>query len=123
MRRSGPFSALALLAAALPSVAQTSGQQLVCRNGKCERIIYGTAPAAPRLRVNANGPVTIEGGVAKTLSYTIRATVNMRTEAEARRALQSYAVRVQQQGPWTTLSTPGGVVVTAITIKAPKLAA
>jgi DUF4097 and DUF4098 domain-containing protein YvlB len=123
MRRSGSFSALALLAAALPAVAQTPAGQLVCRNGKCERMIYGTAPAVSRLRVTANGPVTVEAGVGKTFTYTIRATVNMRTEAEARRALQAYAVRVQQQGPWTTMSTPGGVVVTAITIKAPKLAA
>ena len=51
----------------------------------------GTVPAASRLRVNAHGPVTLEGGVAKDLSYTIRLSVNARTEAEARRA--SAAVR------------------------------
>lgn len=124
MRRSGPFSALALLAGvALPAIAQPPKGQLVCKNGKCERIISGTIPTVSRLRVNANGPVTLEAGVGKTMTYTVRATANMRTEAEARRALQSYAVRVQQQGPWATISMPAGVVVTAITIKAPKLSA
>lgn len=124
MRRSGLFSALAILGGvALPSAAQPPKAQLVCKNGKCERVIQGTVPTASRLRVNANGPVTLEAGVAKTVTYTIRATVNMRTEAEARRALQAYAVRVAQQGPWTTMSAPPGVVVTTITIRAPKLSA
>ncbi len=119
MRRSALSSALAVLAVGLPSYPQ----QLTCRNGKCERTISGTAPATTRLRVHANGPVNIEGGVSKTLQYTIRLTVNMRTEAEARRALQAYTVRVQQQGPWTILTSPGGGVVTNVSIKAPKLAA
>src|SRR4051812_9075396 len=118
MRLSGLSSAL-VVAVALPAY----GQQLTCRNGKCERIIYGSAPASARLKVSANGPVTVEGGVSRTFSYTIRATVNMRSEAEARRALQNYVVRVQQQGPWTVLTAPGGGVMTAVTIKAPKLSA
>jgi DUF4097 and DUF4098 domain-containing protein YvlB len=119
MRPSGLFSSLAVLAVALPAI----GQQLTCRNGKCERIISGTASASPRLRVQANGPVNLEGGVGKTISYTIKLTVNMRSEAEARRALQAYAVRVAQQGPWTVLTAPGGAVMTHVTIKAPKLSA
>jgi DUF4097 and DUF4098 domain-containing protein YvlB len=121
MRLSGLSSALVIATVALPAFGQS--QQLTCRNGKCERIIYGSAPATPRLRVQANGPVNIEGGAAKTISYTIKLTVNMRSEAEARRALQAYAVRVSQQGPWTVLNAPGGAVMTAVTIKAPKLAA
>src|SRR4051812_31279007 len=119
MRRSGLFSALAVLAALLP----VSAQQLVCRNGKCERIIYGAAPAGSRLRVNAHGPVTLEGGVGKDLSYVIRVSVNARTEGEARRALQQYAVRVEKQGPWTVLTAPGGVVMTSVSVKSPRLLA
>ena len=125
MRRSGLSSALAVLAA-LPATSlplSAEPPQLVCKNGKCERIIYGTAPAGSRLRVNAHGPVTLEGGVGKDLKYTIRLSVNARTEAEGRRALQQYAVRVSKQGPWTVLNAPGGVVMTAVTIKAPNLAA
>jgi hypothetical protein len=121
MRLSGLSSALAVATVALPAFGQS--QQLTCRNGKCERIIYGSAPASARLRVHANGPVSLEGGVSKTISYTIKLTVNMRSEAEARRALQAYAVRVAQQGPWTVLNAPGGAVMTAVTIKAPRLAA
>ncbi len=117
MRRSGLSSALAILAAMAPLPAQ----QLTCRNGKCERVIYGAAPAGSRLRVNAHGPVTLEGGVSKDLSYVIRLSVNARTEAEARRALAQYAVRVTKQGQLTVLTAPGGMVMTAVSVKAPRL--
>src|SRR5947208_9585533 len=123
MRRSGLSSALAGLAALLAAMLPVSAQPLVCKNGQCERIIYGAAPAGSRLRVNAHGPVTLEGGVSKNLSYTIRLSVNARSEAEGRRALQQYTVHVATQGPWTVLNAPGGVVMTAVTIKAPNLAA
>ena len=119
MRRSGLSSALAIFATLLPA----SAQQLVCKNGKCERVISGAAPAGSRLRVNAHGPVTLEGGVSKELTYTITVSVNARTEAEARRALQQYTVRVDKQGPWTVLTAPGGVVMTSVSVKAPKLLA
>jgi DUF4097 and DUF4098 domain-containing protein YvlB len=119
MRRSGLFSALAVLAALLPAYAQ----QLTCRNGKCERTISGTVPAASQLRVSAHGPVTLEGGVAKALSFTIHLSVNARTEAEGRRALQQYAVQIQNQGPWTVMTMPGGAVMTNVSLKAPRLSA
>src|SRR3954453_15982025 len=114
MRRSALFSALAILAALPIATVPASAQQLVCKNGKCERIIYGAAPAGSRLRVNAHGPVTLEGGVTKDLTYTIRLSVNARTEAEARRALQQYTVRVEKQGPWTELTAPGGMAMTSV---------
>jgi hypothetical protein len=123
MRRSGLSSALAVLAGFLAALLPAAAQQLVCKNGKCERIISGAAPAGSRLRVNAHGPVTLEGGVSRDLTYTIRLSVDARTEAQGRRALQQYAVRVSTQGPWTVLTAPGGVVMTAVTIKAPTLAA
>jgi DUF4097 and DUF4098 domain-containing protein YvlB len=131
MLRSGLFSVpavLSLLTGAAPLTAQPKQPkqvqvQLTCRNGKCERIISGSVPAAARLRVNANGPVTLEAGAGKNLTYSIRLTVNMRSEAEARRTLQRYAIRIQQQGAWTTLTAPGGGVVTAVSLKAPKLTA
>lgn len=119
MRRSGLSSALAVLAALLPA----SAQQWTCRGGKCERVISGSCPAASRLKVNAHGPVTLEGGAARQLSYTVRLTVNARNEAEARRIVQNYAVRVDPQGAWTVLSAPGGPVMTALTVKASRLVA
>src|SRR4051794_16618961 len=121
MRRSGLSSALAVLAGFFAALLPAAAQQLVCKNAKCERTIYGTAPAGSRLRVSAHGPVTLEGGVSTNLTYTIRLSVDARTEAEARRALQQYAVRVSTQGGWTVLNAPGGVVMTAVTIKAPTL--
>jgi len=117
MRRSGLFSALALLVCLAPA----SAQPWTCKSGKCERVINGTLSAAQRLRVNAHGPVTLEAGTARELSYTVRLTVNARSEAEARRMLQNYAVRLDAQGQWTVLTAPGGPVMTAVTVKAPRL--
>jgi DUF4097 and DUF4098 domain-containing protein YvlB len=67
--------------------------------------------------------VNIEAGVSRTLTWSVKLVVNMRTEAEARRALEAYAVRLEQRGVWTTLTAPGGGVQTTVSIKAPKLAA
>jgi DUF4097 and DUF4098 domain-containing protein YvlB len=119
MRRSALFSALAAIAALPPLMAQ----QLTCRNGKCERTIYGTMPATARLRVSVHGPVTLEAGVSKTLTYTVKLSVDARSEAEGRRLLTRYAVRVGTQGPWTVMTAPPGEVMTAVTLKAPRLAA
>jgi DUF4097 and DUF4098 domain-containing protein YvlB len=104
-------------------VLPVPAQQLTCKNGKCERVIYGTAPAAARLKISAHGPVTLEGGVSKDLSYTIRVTVDARSEAEARRVLQQYVARVENQGQWTVLTAPGGPVITSVSVRAPRLTA
>jgi DUF4097 and DUF4098 domain-containing protein YvlB len=119
MRRSGLFSALAVVVALLPA----SAQQWTCKGGKCERMIYGSAPTGARLKVNAHGPVTLEAGAGRDLAYTVRLTVNARSEAEARRLLQNYAVRVDAQGGWTVLNVPGGAVMTNVTVKCPRLSA
>src|ERR1051326_8641936 len=108
MRRSALSSALAVLALLLPAYAQ----QLTCRNGRCERVIYGSAPAPTRLRINAHGPVTLEGGTSNDLSYSIKVVATARTDSEARRALQAYAVRLESEGPWTVLTAPGGRIET-----------
>jgi DUF4097 and DUF4098 domain-containing protein YvlB len=104
-------------------VVSLHAQQVTCRNGKCERIITGTAPAATRLRVKAHGPVTLEAGSARDISYSVRVIATARTEAEARRLLQLYSVRIDAGGPWTVLSAPGGPVETAVSVKTPRLAA
>ena len=98
-------------------------QQLTCKDGKCERVLNGVAPACSRLRVNAHGPVTLAGGVSQNLSFTVKVTVNARNEAEARRLLLPYVVRVQSDGAWTVLSAPGGAIMTDITVRAPALEA
>jgi hypothetical protein len=119
MRRSGLSSGLAVLAALLPA----SAQQWTCRAGKCERVITGSAPCGSRMKVSAHGPVTLEAGASRDLAYTVRLTVNARNEAQARRLLQNYAVRVDGQGQWTVLNVPGGAVMTAVTVRTPRLSA
>jgi DUF4097 and DUF4098 domain-containing protein YvlB len=96
---------------------------LTCRGGKCEQVVSGAVPATARLRITANGPVNIRAGGSKTVTYTVRLSVNMRSEAEARHALRAYEIHLHQQGPWTVMTAPGGPVVTNVTIEAPKLAA
>jgi DUF4097 and DUF4098 domain-containing protein YvlB len=106
---------LPLFAFAQPDIAR-QGDQWV-------RTFSGAAPAAPRLRVNAHGPVTLEGGVSKNVSYQVKVGVKTSTAAEARRILDRYAVRLAPQGDWLVLTAPGGPFPTAVSVKAPRLAA
>ena len=118
MHRSALFSALAALALLMPSGAQPP---LARENGRWVERISGSAPATARLRVNAHGPVTLEAGVSKDLSYTLTVSVNARSESEARRLLQHYTLRVESQGGWVALNAPGGPVMAAVAVKAPSL--
>jgi DUF4097 and DUF4098 domain-containing protein YvlB len=113
-------SAVSILAALVLS-SPAGGQGLVCRDGRCERMIYGTAPAAARLRIRAHGPVTLEAGSSNNLSYLVSVKVTARTEAEGRRTLQQFAVRTESQGGWTEIGMPGGAALTTVTVKTPKL--
>jgi DUF4097 and DUF4098 domain-containing protein YvlB len=89
------------------------------------RTIRGTAgrPAGgpARLRINAHGPVTLEGGVSREVSYTLRISVNVRTQAEARRILERYRVRAVPQGEWTVLTVSPGDGNASLEIRAPRL--
>jgi len=118
MLRSALFSALAVLAL-LPYAGAQKG--LTCKNGKCEKVIYGTAPAASRLRVNAHGPVTLEGGASTSLLYTVTVSVSARSETEARRWLQQYEVRVVSQGSTMVFTAPSGPVMAAVSLKTPRM--
>jgi len=118
MLRSGLFSALALFACLVPTGAQTA---ITRENGYWVRTITGTASPRQRLRINAHGPVTLEGGVARDLSYTVVVRINARTEFEARHILQQYFVRVENQGAWTVLTAPGGPALTSIQLRGPSL--
>ena len=126
MRRSGLSSARAARAL-LPLVAFSSAafaQQELTRQGDLwMRTFSGSAPAALRLRVNAHGPVTLEGGVSQNLSYEVKVSVKARTAAQAHRLLDRYAVRLAPQGDWQVLTAPGGPSPTAVSVKAPRLIA
>ena len=119
MRRSALSSALAALAwLPLAGYAQPGP---VRDNGLWVRTFTGTAAAAPRLRINAHGPVTLDGGVARTLSYSVKVGVKARTEAQARRLLAQYAVRIESRGEWVVLTMPGGAASASAVLKAPRL--
>ena len=121
MRRSGLFSAR--LALALLPLLACAQPELTRQGDLWVRTFSGAAPAAPRLRVNAHGPVTLVGGVSLNLSYQVKVSVRTRTAAEARRILDRYAVRLAPQGDWLVLTTPGGPFLAALSVKAPRLAA
>lgn len=121
MRRSGLFSARVALA--LLPVMALAQQELTRQGDLWVRTFSGAAPAAPRLRVNAHGPVTLEGGVSLNVSYQVKVSVKTRTAAEALRVLERYTVRLSPRGDWLVLTAPGGPFLTAVSVKAPRLAA
>jgi DUF4097 and DUF4098 domain-containing protein YvlB len=106
---------LPLLACAQP--------ELTRRGDLWVRTFYGTAPAASRLRVDAQGPVTLEGGVSTNVSYQVKVSVKTPTAAEAQRIFDRYTMRVALQGDWLVMTVPGGPFQTAVSVKAPHLAA
>lgn len=120
MRRSVHFKAEAILLL-LPLVALPQQRGLIREGDLFVRDFSGNAPAGRRLRINAHGPVRVEAGAANTISYTVRLSVRARTEAEARRVMQRYNVRVTPQGEWVVLTAPGGPVMSTVTVKAPRL--
>ena len=83
MRRS-ELSSLLLFTALVPLAAYAQ-QTLTCARGQCMLAVGGSARIGPQLRVTAEGPVTLEGGVAGELVYTARVTVRAAViEAPAR---------------------------------------
>jgi len=120
MRRSAHFRAPAiLLLLPLAAVPQPAG--LARQGDRYVRDFSGAVPPARRLRINAHGPVTVQAGVANSISYTVHLSVRARTEAEARIVIERYNVRVAPQGEWAVLTAPGGPVVSTVTVKAPRL--
>jgi DUF4097 and DUF4098 domain-containing protein YvlB len=121
MHRLGLSSALVALALAPLSGI---GQQAL-RRGRdgWTRTFSGTLPAASRLRVNGHGPVTVEGGVGTSCSYTVTLTAAVRSEAEASRILQRAPLQVTTQGDTIVLTAPGGAVMARVVVQAPRLAA
>jgi len=119
MRRSELFSALAALCA-LPLVG--SAQPWLTREGDLwVRTFNDTASAKPRLRINAHGPVTLNGNASREFAYTVKVSVKARTRERARAILERATVRLEQQGEWTVLTTPGGIAMSSVVMKAPRL--
>ncbi len=119
MRRSVLSEALTAIALLAP--AARSQPAVTRENGQWVRTFRGTVAAAPRLRINAHGPVTLEGGVARELSYIVKVGVRARTAEQARRLLEKYAVRAESRGEWLVLTMPGGAATSTAVLRAPRL--
>jgi DUF4097 and DUF4098 domain-containing protein YvlB len=120
MRRSALSSVLVILGLMPPpSVSQPVG---VTREGnRFVRDFFGAGPASRRLRINAHGPVTVQAGVSPTFQYSVRLSVQARTESEARSVLQHYTLRQESRGDTFVLTAPSGPIVSTVFVKAPRL--
>ena len=109
MRRSALFRDWALLLPLLllPLAASPQPGGLVREGDHFVREFRGDMAAGRRLRINAHGPVSVQAGAGKNISYTVRVSVRARTEAEARIVMQRYNVRLTPQGEWVVLTAPG----------------
>ncbi|HUB82206.1 MAG TPA: hypothetical protein VMB03_25595 [Bryobacteraceae bacterium] len=85
------------------------------------RTFHDSATARPRLRINAHGPVTLEGGVAKGFEYTVKVSVRARTRDQARAILERVELRTESQNEWFVLTTPGRETTASVTMRAPHL--
>jgi DUF4097 and DUF4098 domain-containing protein YvlB len=86
------------------------------------RVYSGTLPTCSRLRVIGHGPVAVDGG-SRAFSYSIRVSVNARSEAEARRILERLPMQIATQNDLVVLTAPNGPAFAAVTVKAPRLSA
>ena len=120
MRRPADFKTFAILLL-LPVAVLPQQSGLVRQGDRFVRDFSGSAPAGRRLRINAHGPVSVQAGAGGSITYTVHLSVRARTEAEAHNVMQRYNVRVTPQGEWVVITAPGGPVISAVTVKAPRL--
>jgi DUF4097 and DUF4098 domain-containing protein YvlB len=85
------------------------------------RTFHETRTAKPRLRINAHGPVTLEGNVSANFEFTVKVSVRARTREQARAILEKAALRTERQTDWLVLTTPGGNAQTRVEMRAPRL--
>ncbi len=112
--------ALPLILGLLPAPGQ--GQQPWKREGDSwVRVYSGAIPAANRLRVRGHGPVTVTAGAGREISYTITVSVMASSAARAQLAVNQQPIKVESDGDWAILTTPGGAALSTVTIRAPKL--
>ena len=118
-----PSSRVAFLALATLPVACWAQQAMTCQRGQCVQVLAGHAAIGRQLRINAHGPVTLEAGAGTELKYTARVVVQAANEAEARRLVERYPVRVTREGDWSVFTAPGAPLAATLVLRAPKLTA
>jgi len=115
----GPFRRTGLLAS-LPAILLA--QDVTREGNRWVQTITGTALPAARLRVNAQGPVHLEGGTANEIAYTARFSVAVTQARSAEDARRLFGrLRAFTGGDAVILNTPGGPVTTNLSIRAPRL--
>jgi len=114
--------ATALIAIALLPLAGFGQQPLKREGDSWVRTYTGSIPAAARLRINGNGPVTLTAGSGREIGYTVKVSVMARSEAEARRILDQQSIHAEVRGEWAILTVPGGAAMSSAIIRAPRLA-
>ncbi len=123
MRRLELFSALAGFALAAAPPAGNGQQQWKREGDSWVRVYSGSIAAAPRLRIAGHGPVTVTAGSGREITYTVTVSVMTPSVQRAQIAVNQQPVRVETNGEWTVLTTPGGIAMATVVLKAPKLAA
>jgi hypothetical protein len=123
MRRSALFSALAPVALALLPSASSGQQQWKREGDSWVRVYSGSIPAASRLRIRGHGPVTVITGPGRSISYSVVVSVMTASQVRAQMAVKQQPIRVETDGDWAVLTTPGGPVLSTVTIQAPRLEA
>jgi hypothetical protein len=123
MRPSGLFRAALPIALALLPPTGIGQAQWKRVGDSWVRLYSGSIPATARLRVNGHGPVTVTAGAGREISYTITVSVMAPSQASAQMAVNRQPIRLENNGEWAVLSTPGGAALSTVVIRAPKLAA
>jgi hypothetical protein len=119
MRRSELFRGL-VGAAFLPMAA--GAQPWLTQEGDLwVRTFHETAAAKPRVRINAHGPVTLEGNVSPNFDYTVKVAVRARTREQARILLEKAELRMESQTTGWCSPLPAGDATASVTMRAPRL--
>ena len=96
---------------ALATAAAFAGESHLRREGAFwVEVEKGSEQVAARgnIQISTVGGVSIKGAPGNQLSYTVVKRVKARNEAQARRLLSAYSIRLSRQGEQTSLVVQGG---------------
>ncbi|MBZ5590784.1 MAG: DUF4097 domain-containing protein [Acidobacteriia bacterium] len=112
---------LGLMACA--AVTASAGEPSLRRNGLFwVEVQKGSEQVAPKssIRISTFGAVAVKGIAGSELSYVVIKRVKAKSEAEARRLLSAYRVRLSRQGKVTHLWVQGGSEMAELEVTAPQ---
>ena len=118
MKAGAQFGLVATLA-----MTASAGEPALRRDGTSwVEVLKGSEPVPARgnIRISTVGGVLIRGGAGNEFSYEVVKRAKARSEAEARRLLSGYRVKVSHQGQWTYLVVQGGTELADLKVTAPQ---